>query len=373
MIFAQVGEVLNITSQPQTKTGLMSFRPAGVAGVGAATGVASRVPMLTAFRAVQYRGATSGPMSGGIKHTELDNQLAYPVQRGQAVAVSGDSGVSLANVTAMLSPMADTPPTLSTTYAVVAAGKTLVIDVANDKTIVGGQASASYLYAVVSSAAAGTIKFESSADGGTTWFDRGTFDLATETNGGNAYCLASTSSTGSSTIVHTNLRYTIVAGASSINLVTVGAIANGRRDNINLLSRAGGVIYGEVQLSNIAGVEKKLAMQTLGVTRWRKGQGTADAFEIDRHNSSGTKLDTPLSIAAATGLATLTNGLAVTGGTVQLPTYTVATLPSAAVAGQLAYASNGRVGLELEAAGTGTPVFSKGGVWMKYDNTAVAA
>lgn len=61
------------------------------------------------------------------------------------------------------------------------------------------------------------------------------------------------------------------------------------------------------------------------------------------------------------------NNLLSLGAALALASYTVATLPSAAVAGQVAYASNGRVGVELAGAGTGCPVFSKGGQWLKFD------
>ena len=71
---------------------------------------------------------------------------------------------------------------------------------------------------------------------------------------------------------------------------------------------------------------------------------------------------------------TRVNNLLSLGAAVGLSSYTVATLPSAAVAGQVAYASNGRVGVELAGAGTGCPVFSKGGQWLKFDtNTQVQA
>lgn len=64
---------------------------------------------------------------------------------------------------------------------------------------------------------------------------------------------------------------------------------------------------------------------------------------------------------------TRVNNLLSLGAALALASYTVATLPSAAVAGQVAYASNGRVGVELAGAGTGCPVFSKGGQWLKFD------
>lgn len=55
---------------------------------------------------------------------------------------------------------------------------------------------------------------------------------------------------------------------------------------------------------------------------------------------------------------------------IQPPSYTVAALPSAALSGvgAMCYATNGRKGGEAAAAGTGTPVYSNGTIWLCYYN-----
>lgn len=80
----------------------------------------------------------------------------------------------------------------------------------------------------------------------------------------------------------------------------------------SVLSRLGGVHFAPISHSNAVATEKKNATQTLGVNRWRYGQSTTDNFEIDRHNSSGTKLDSPIVIDQATGLVSFSAGAKLT-------------------------------------------------------------
>ena len=80
--------------------------------------------------------------------------------------------------------------------------------------------------------------------------------------------------------------------------------------------------------------------------------------------SMGAGLTISSGTLAAKGGASITGSLSVGGGTVGLPTYTVATLPSGAV-GSLAYATNGRKTGEAAGAGTGVLVVGgSGGQWI---------
>jgi len=76
----------------------------------------------------------------------------------------------------------------------------------------------------------------------------------------------------------------------------------------------------------------------------------------------------------AKGGASVTGGLSVGGGTIALPTYAVASLPST-VAGALAYATNGRKTGEAAGAGSGVLVVGgSGGQWISVmSGTAVLA
>lgn len=56
----------------------------------------------------------------------------------------------------------------------------------------------------------------------------------------------------------------------------------------------------------------------------------------------------------------------------QLPVYTVATLPSSAVAGDVAYASNALKAAESTGNGTGNVVFYDGTAWRRVDTGATA-
>jgi len=58
----------------------------------------------------------------------------------------------------------------------------------------------------------------------------------------------------------------------------------------------------------------------------------------------------------------------------QLPAFKVANLPSASVAGRVAFASNGRKSGEGVGAGTGVQVYADGVAWRRVsDDTTVAA
>lgn len=72
------------------------------------------------------------------------------------------------------------------------------------------------------------------------------------------------------------------------------------------------------------------------------------------------------------GPVTSTNGFV---GDIQVPTYTVATLPSAssAGAGTVLYASDALKASETTGNGTGNLVFSDGTNWIRVDTGATAA
>jgi hypothetical protein len=72
--------------------------------------------------------------------------------------------------------------------------------------------------------------------------------------------------------------------------------------------------------------------------------------------------------------ASIAGGLSVGGGTIGLPIYTVATLPTA-TAGVLAYASDGRTNGEAVGSGTGVLVVgARDGQWISVTSgTAVVA
>lgn len=79
-------------------------------------------------------------------------------------------------------------------------------------------------------------------------------------------------------------------------------------------------------------------------------------------------------LTVSTGALIAKNGLAVSGGPISLPTYTVASLPSAAV-GAMVYASNGRKAGEAAGSGTGVlAVMGSSGQWISVmSGTTVAA
>ena len=60
-------------------------------------------------------------------------------------------------------------------------------------------------------------------------------------------------------------------------------------------------------------------------------------------------------------------------GTIKLKTFTVATLPSGAGAGEIAFATNGRKNGEGAGLGTGVLVFHDGTAWRASDTGATAA
>ena len=102
---------------------------------------------------------------------------------------------------------------------------------------------------------------------------------------------------------------------------------------------------------------------------------TNRATRLEFYTTNSSEVAQRLAVTVRSdGIFEAVYGLRATGGVFGLPAYTVATLPSAATAGQMAYASNGRVGIEMGGAGTGCPVYSKGGIWLRFDtNTQVQA
>lgn len=98
---------------------------------------------------------------------------------------------------------------------------------------------------------------------------------------------------------------------------------------------------GDVWISGASGqARQQLFMTTTpaGVfqSRWgikedlvtEGGANTGSNFGIDRYADSGSFIDTPLQITRSTGVMIALNGLAVSGGVLGLPTYTVAGLPT---------------------------------------------
>lgn len=126
----------------------------------------------------------------------------------------------------------------------------------------------------------------------------------------------------------------------------------------------GGLLIGSlsslIEITAQAVVKARSTSRQVLVARGLAGQ-TADLFRAEDSGRS--------SLLRVSGAGALVHTQPETLGS-----FTVATLPSAAVAGQVVYASNGRAGLELGGAGTGVPVYSKGGLWRRYeDNTQVQA
>ncbi len=130
------------------------------------------------------------------------------------------------------------------------------------------------------------------------------------------------------------------------------------------LSSATALPSGEIYAGNFIPYSGNASLGGL----YGKAVGTASTNKAIRADCGSNEI-----FYVTNALTRVANALSL-GGAVTLASFTVATLPSAAVAGQVAYASNGRVGVELAAAGTGCPVFSKAGVWMRFDtNTQVQA
>lgn len=154
------------------------------------------------------------------------------------------------------------------------------------------------------------------------------------------------------------------AAAARIQSITSGLTFQWMSASGNGGAVSGGVGIGPItsngEVNAVVVVKSISAANRVLIARAASGQ-TADLFRLE--DSSQTAL---LRVAAS--------GALVNTQPQQLASYTVATLPSAAIAGQFAYASNGRVGLEMAGAGTGCPVYSKAGAWMKFDtNTQVQA
>ena len=166
------------------------------------------------------------------------------------------------------------------------------------------------------------------------------------------------------------LRVTRTAAAASLDLFSNngGSVHGIRSIDGNRwvsLRTNGGVLIGPAPAS-IVDVDASLVVQARSaaaraLTARAAASQTADLFRAEDSGKAAL-----LRISAA--------GALIHTQPQTLGTFTVATLPSAATAGQVAYASNGRTGVELAGAGTGCPVFSKGGQWLRFDtNTQVAA
>ena len=133
-------------------------------------------------------------------------------------------------------------------------------------------------------------------------------------------------------------------------------------------SSGGGHLSGNLLINGTLYTPSNL---TVGGTSYLAGPITAAntaTFSSTTAFQGAVSMTAGLTVSAgplvAKGGASITGGLSVGGGAVGLPTYTVATLPSAA-AGVLAYATNGRKTGEGVGTGTGALVVGgSGGQWI---------
>lgn len=94
---------------------------------------------------------------------------------------------------------------------------------------------------------------------------------------------------------------------------------------------------------------------TPSVGRLLTGDGTGYGFRIGKRSSAGVVTDY-VSVNDQTGVTSFSSAIG-------LASFTVATLPTTATPGQVAYASNGRKSGEAAAAGTGVPVYYSNSAW----------
>lgn len=167
------------------------------------------------------------------------------------------------------------------------------------------------------------------------------------------------------------------ANTKAWDIYSSQAGANANPQSLNL--RAGEALFGSgagmgVGIAGGAGFGRSVNIYSGGLQRWgvgatataESGSNAGSDFAISRWSDAGVYQDIPLQIIRSTGQVQMTN--VAVSGPVRVGQFTVATLPTAGLAGRMAYASNGRAyngggALEGSGAGTGTLVTDNGSAW----------
>lgn len=257
---------------------------------------------------------------------QLDSLFRFYEARGGTISVDGTSGLSVAAVRNVLHNRVKGAS--SDTISVPANSELIItlsgVSISNQGTV------ANWMFVAIGSGAVnGTVRFEASSDAGINWVSKGLYDLSASdpANAGDVSRMIC-SQEGSQGNAH---RITVAATTQSIVLGFVGYLSNNHSIQLrNVLADRGGTHHAPLAHSNISGIAKRNAFQTLGLNRLdigtnataETGSNTGSDVELRTFADNGSTVTGTTTINRASHLWTLPAGLKPSASSDTLATYT---------------------------------------------------